>query len=147
MHATLVKRGLAVARCSLEDVQPFRILEIPVWMFDGAACCRIRTDGSSVVTVEALRDLMTVLRCTQRSDPDFAIQGQHRYLLNAGGADVDVAEPTEIHSTGVVRPAVSQARLAGTVARDSTEGIALGDATAGAGSTIGRGSRTGGGAR
>src|SRR4051812_45593229 len=42
VHATLVKRGSAVARCSLEDEQPFRILEIPVWMFDGAACCRIR---------------------------------------------------------------------------------------------------------
>ncbi|MCU1259755.1 MAG: hypothetical protein JWO80_2640 [Bryobacterales bacterium] len=26
VHATLVKRGLAVARCSLEDVQPLRIL-------------------------------------------------------------------------------------------------------------------------
>jgi hypothetical protein len=142
-----MKRGSAVARCSLEDEQPFRILEIPVWMFDEAACCRIRTDGSSVVTVEALRDLMTVLRCPQRKDPEFAIQGEHRYLLNAGGADVDVAEPTEIDSTGVVRPAASQAGLAGTVARDSTEGIALGDATTGAGSKIGRSSRSGGGAR
>ena len=147
MHGTLVKRGLAVARCSLEDIQPFRILEIPVWMFDAAACCRIRTAGSSVVTVEALRDLMIVLRGTQRSDLDLAIQGQHRYLLNAGGADVDVAEPTKILSTGVVRPAASQAGLAGTVARDSTEGIALGDATAAAGSKIERGSRSGGGAR
>jgi hypothetical protein len=114
-------------------------------MFDGAACCRIRTDGSSVVTVEALRDLMTVLRCTQRKD--FAIQGQHRYLLNAGGADVDVAEPTEIHSTGVVYPAAFQAGLAGTVARDSTEGFALGEATTGTGSKIRRGSKSGGGAR
>ena len=117
VHATLVKRGLAVARCSLEDVQPFRILEIPVWMFDVAACCRIRSTGSSVVTVEALRDLMTVLRCTPRSDLDVAIQVQHRYLLNAGGADVGIAEPTEIHSTGVVRPAASKTGLVGTVAR------------------------------
>src|SRR3954453_6669242 len=78
VHGTLVKRGLAIARCSLEAIQPFRILEIPVWMFDAAACCRIRTAGSSVVTVEALRDLMIVLRGTQRSDPDLAIQGQHR---------------------------------------------------------------------
>jgi hypothetical protein len=116
-------------------------------MFDAAACCRIRTSRSSVVTVEALRELMTVLRCTQRSDVDFATQGQHRYLLNTGGADVGIAEPTEIHSIGVVRPAASQAGLAGTVARDSTEGTALGDATAAAGSKIGRGSGSGGGAR
>ena len=32
VHATLVKRGQAVARCSLEDVQPFRIREVPLWM-------------------------------------------------------------------------------------------------------------------
>jgi hypothetical protein len=125
--------GLAVARCSLEDVQPFRILEVPVWMFDTAACCRIRTARSCVVTVESLRELTTVLRCTESGDLDFAIQGQHRYLLNAGGADVGVAEATEIHSTGVVRPAASQGGLAGIVARDSTEDTAPGDATAAAG--------------
>src|SRR6516164_4649660 len=32
VQATLVKRGRAVARCSLEDVQPFRILEVQLWM-------------------------------------------------------------------------------------------------------------------
>ena len=147
VHATLVKRGLAVARCSLEDVQPFRILEVPAWMFDAAACCRIRTAGSSVVTVESLRELRTVLRCTQRSDLDLAIQARHRYLLKAGGADVGVADSTEIHSTGVVRPAASQAGLARTVARDATEGTAPDDATAAASSKVGRGSGTGGGVR
>src|SRR3954447_17330787 len=107
-------------------------------MFDAVACCRIRTAGSSVVTLESLRELRTVLRCTQRSDLELAIQDRHRYLLKAGGADVGVADSTEIHSTGVVRPAASQAGLARTVARDATEDTAPDDGTAAASSKVGR---------
>src|SRR6202049_4891942 len=40
VHATLVKRGRAVGRCSLEDVQPFRILEVPLWMMDPAVAAK-----------------------------------------------------------------------------------------------------------
>jgi hypothetical protein len=102
VHATLVKRGRSDARCSLEDVQPFRILEVPLWMLDVAVCCKIRSAKVSVVDVESLRELKTLLRSTLPSDLDLATQAQHRYLLNAGGADVDVIEPAEIHSAGVV---------------------------------------------
>ena len=147
VHATLVKRGLAVARCSLEDVHPFRILEVPLWMFDAAACCKIRTAGSSVATVESLRELQAVLGSTQRSDLDLAIQAQHRYLLDTGGADVSVVEPTEIYSTGVVCSAASETELARTGSRDATESSALADPTAAAGCKIGRRSGNRGGAR
>src|SRR6266852_4432418 len=94
VHATLVKRGRAVARCSLEDVQPCRILEVPLWMLDAAACCRIRAAASRVTSTESLRELKALLQSTRRIDPEFAIQVQHPYLLDAGGADVNVVEPT-----------------------------------------------------
>jgi hypothetical protein len=42
VHTTLIKRGRAVAHCSLEDVQPFRVLEVPLWILDVAVCCKIR---------------------------------------------------------------------------------------------------------
>jgi hypothetical protein len=147
VHATLVKRGFAVARCSLEDVHPFRILEVPLWMFDAAACCKIRTAGSSVATVESLRELQAVLGSTQGSDLDLAIQAQHRYLLDTGGADVSVVEPSEIYSTGVVCSAASETELARTGSRDATESSALADPTAAAGRKIGRRSGNRGGAR
>jgi hypothetical protein len=59
-------------------------------------------------------------------------QAQHRYLLNAGGADVGVVEPAEIHSAGVVCSAESKTGLAGTITRDATEGSAIADSTAAA---------------
>jgi hypothetical protein len=58
VHTTHVKRGRAVARCSLDDVPTCRILEVPFWMLDAAACCQIRTAESSVVDVESLRELI-----------------------------------------------------------------------------------------
>jgi len=130
LHATLVKRGCAVARCSLEDVQPFRILEVPLWMLDAVVCCKVRTAKSGVANVESLRQLKALLESTQRTDLDLAIQAQHRYLLNAGGADARVVEPTEIHAASVVRSSASPTRLAGTVTRDSTKGCAITERTA-----------------
>src|SRR5438045_3012717 len=42
VQAALVKRGQAVAYCSLEDLQTSRVLEMPLWMLDVAACCKTR---------------------------------------------------------------------------------------------------------
>lgn len=137
-----------MARCSLEDVYPFRILEVPLWMFDAPTCCKIQSAGSSVVTVEALRELKAVLRSTEHSHGDLAIQAQHPYLQNAGGADVDAVGPTEIHATGVVCSAASETGLAGIVVRDATKGFAIVDATASAAECkIGRRSGNRGGVR
>jgi hypothetical protein len=119
-----------VARCSLEDVQPFRILEVPLWMLDTAVCCKIRTAKAGVANAASLRELITLLRSAQRKDLDLAIQAQHRYLLNAGGADVGIAESTEIRSTGVVWSATSETGLAGAVTRNSREGFAIAEPTA-----------------
>jgi hypothetical protein len=102
VHATLVKRGQAVARCSLEDVQPFRIVEVPLWMLDAAACCKIQASKCKVANVESLRELKALLQPTRRIDLEFAIQTQHPCLLDAGGADVSVIDPTEVHPTRAV---------------------------------------------
>jgi hypothetical protein len=115
VHATLVKRGQAVARCSLEDVQPFRIVEVPLWMLDAAACCKIQAAKSSVANVESLRELKVVLQPARRIDPEFAIQTQHPCLLDAGGADVSVIEPTEVHPTRAVCSPESDTGLAGAI--------------------------------
>ncbi len=132
VHATLVKRGQAVARCSLEDAQPFRIVEVPLWMLDAAACCKIQAAKSSVVNVESLRELKELLQPTRRIDPEFAIQTQHPYLLDAGGADVSVIKPTEFDPTHAVCPPESNTGLAGAIPRGATEGSATDGAVAAA---------------
>ena len=132
VHATLVKRGQAVARCSLEDVQPFRILEVPLWMLDAAACCKIHASKCKVANVVSLRELKEVLQPVRRISHELANQTQHPCLLDAGGADVSVIEPTEVHPTRAVCSPESDTGLAGTIARGATEGSATAGAAAAA---------------
>jgi hypothetical protein len=147
VHATLVKRGQAVARCSLEDVQPFRIREVPLWMLDAAACCKIQSSKCKVANVESLRELKALLQPTRRVDPEFAIQTQHPCLLDAGGADVSVIEPTQVYPTRAVCSAESDTGLAGTIPRSAPEGSATAGATAAATRRKTERRTSGGGAR
>ena len=132
VHTTLVKRGRAVAHCSLEDAQPFRVLEVPLWMLDVAVCCKIRVAKSGLANVESLRELKALLHSVQRARGDIVREAQHRYLLNAGGADVTIAASRGNPSTPVVCSSPSQAALEGSVARCSTEDSAIADAVAAA---------------
>jgi hypothetical protein len=91
VHATLVRRGVAVAHCSCEGVYPRRLLELPLWMLDSAACCRIRAAKSGNVNVESLREIGRLLHLVLCTSGELAKDAEHRYLLNAGGADVDAA--------------------------------------------------------
>ena len=147
VHATLVKLGQAVARCSLEDVQPFRIREVPLWMLDAAACCKIQACKCKVANVESLRELKALLQPTQWINLEFANQTQHPCLLDAGGADVSVIEPTEVHPTRAVCSAESDTGLAGTIPRSAPEGSATAGAAAAATRRKTEHRTSGGGAR
>jgi hypothetical protein len=148
VHATVAKVGFAVARCSLDEVLPVQIREVPLWMLDTAACCRMRSAKSSSVIVESLSDLKALLRSVVRTERELESQIRHRYLLNAGGADVGVLEATEIRAAGVVCSAKAEAGLAGAFARDTTESSTLADtAIAAAGHTTSQHSGGRGGMR
>jgi hypothetical protein len=62
VHASLVKSGREVAYCSLEDVQTCRVLEVPLWMLDVAACCNTRVSKPGFASAPALRELQAVVR-------------------------------------------------------------------------------------
>jgi len=132
VHTTLVKRSRAVAHCSLEDVQPFRILEVPLWMLDVAVGCKIRVAQSGLANVESLRELKGLLHSAPRARGDIAWEAQHRYLLDAGGADVPIADSRETPSTPVVCSSACPAAWEGSVARCSTENSAMAEAVAAA---------------
>ena len=62
VHATLIKRGQAVAHCSLEEVQTSRVLEVPLWMLDVAGCCKTRVSKPGFASARSLRELQEVLQ-------------------------------------------------------------------------------------
>src|SRR5215831_17263210 len=65
VHATLIKRGQAVAHCSLEDVQTSRVLEVPLWMLDVAGCCKTRVSKPGFASAQSLRELKEVLQAAR----------------------------------------------------------------------------------
>src|SRR5215813_9492319 len=94
VHARLIKRGRAVAHCSLEEVQTCRVLEVPLWMLDVAACGKVRVSKSAIASVQCLRELRQILESARRPTPNIP-ESQHRYWLDIGGADDSITGPAK----------------------------------------------------
>src|SRR5438105_14825233 len=101
IYEVLVKQGHSVSRCGLEEERHRLSLEVPTWMFEPAACGRLRVMAVPAVNCDALRALQTLLRTTARSDPGDVLEAQHRSLPVAGGADAPVREPPDALATPV----------------------------------------------
>ena len=126
VHASFVRRGHRVAYCSLEDVPACRVLEVPVWMLDVAACCKTRVSKPGFASAQSLLDLKEVLQSAPARVRDHTTpETQHRYLLDAGGADGDIVCPAEIEPTPVVCSSTKQISLDGSVVRCSTKDRAI----------------------
>jgi len=148
LHASLLKRGQAVAYCSLEEVQTCRVLEVPLWMLDVAACCKTRVCKPGFASAQSLRELKEVLQSAQaRAQTHGAPETQHRYLLDAGGADDGIAGPAEIEPTPIVCSSATQSALDRSVVRCSTKNSAIGGTVTEAASTNSRRGNRRGGAR
>ena len=133
VHATLMKRGVAVAHCSSEDVHPHRLLELPLWMLDSAVCCQVRAAKPGSVNLESLQELKDLLHLAQSASSELAKEAEHQYLLNAGGADVKVAaSPAPCTTLAAGVPSLETADesvMGGPIERCSTEDGAAGSST------------------
>jgi hypothetical protein len=64
IHEVIEKEAGDVARCSFNDGSLGRLLELPIWMFDHAACAPIRIETFPRVDIAALQALRTLLDAT-----------------------------------------------------------------------------------
>ena len=147
VRASLVRLGRAVAFCSLEDLQACRVLEVPLWMLDVAACCKTRVSKPGFASAPSLRELKEVLRSAKpQAQGHSTPETLHRYSLDAGGANGRIAGPEEIEPTPVVRSSPWQPTLDRPIARGSTKDRAIGGAVteATSGNRDRNGNRTGG---
>src|SRR5215831_11319880 len=148
VHATLVKRGRAVAHCSLEDIQTSRVLEVPLWMLDVVACCKTRVSQPGFASIPSLRELKEVLQSAPpRARAHDTRETQPRYLLDAGGAYGGIDGPAEIEPTPVVCSSARQPALDRSDVRCPTENGALAGAAPEAASRGSRGENRRGGGR
>jgi hypothetical protein len=148
VHATLVKRGRAVAHCSLEDIQTSRVLEVPLWMLDVVSCCKTRVSQPGFASAQSLRELKEVLQSAPpRAHAHDTPETQPRYLLDAGGVYGGIDGPAEIEPTPVVCLSARQPALDRSDVRCPTKNGALAGAAPEAASRGSRGENRRGGAR
>ncbi len=82
-----VTRGAQVfLRCALDRGESGRLLEVPQWMFEATACCRMVLAATASVSVQTLRDLSRLMHAVQSPEKDGVIQGKHPTLPDSGGA-------------------------------------------------------------
>ncbi len=62
VHEVIDKPGVAVFRCNLTGSRSDRSLEVPVWMFDRAACASCRGDNTAHVSLDTLSALAELVR-------------------------------------------------------------------------------------
>jgi hypothetical protein len=130
VHEAFTRNGRAVFRCGIEENPGARLLEIPQWMFDSVACCRVRLATVPTVGCDALLDLKALLRCASFPDSNVVLQGQHRSLLSPGDADANITQPTEGRSIPTVLSTPEESVLAGAASRNQTENSEFAGATA-----------------
>jgi hypothetical protein len=130
VHEALTKNGRGVFRCGIDENPGVRLLEIPQWMFDSVACCRMRMATVPTVSCGALLDLKALLRCASLPNSDVVLQGQHCSLPPPGGADAKITRPTESRSIQTVSSTPEAPILAGTVSRNQTKKTKVAGATA-----------------
>src|SRR5215472_4852020 len=121
VHEAFTRNGRAVFRCSVDENPGVRLLEIPQWMFDSVACCRMYLATVPTVSCGALLDLKALLRCAPFPDSDVVLQGQHGSLLTAGGADARITKPTESRSIQTISSTPEAPVLAGAASRNQTK--------------------------
>jgi len=129
VHETFTRNGRAVFQCGLDEQPGARLLEIPQWMFDSVACCRMRMAKVPTVSCGALLDLKALLRCASLPDSDVVLQGQHHSLPSPGGADAKITNPTESRSIQTILSAPEAPVLAGAACRKQTENSTVAGAT------------------
>jgi hypothetical protein len=93
-------------------------LEIPQWMLEMAACCRMRMAETPTASAEALLELKRLLSTASRQEPDLVLQAQHHFLSREGGADAILAEPTAGPATQAVSSSSEESLLGTVAARD-----------------------------
>jgi hypothetical protein len=64
IHEVIEKAAGDVVRCSHDDDASGRLLELPIWMFDRAACAPMRVETFPQVDIAALQALRALLEAT-----------------------------------------------------------------------------------
>jgi hypothetical protein len=80
------RQGEAIVRCGLTPDLDARSVEIPLWMFDAAACDVMPVATAPLVNADALRELKILLKAAHDAKSGVSPQAEHLELIASGGA-------------------------------------------------------------
>jgi len=127
IHEVVERGGERILRCDLSEKQTARCMHIPAWMFDRAACLRIRRADRPQVELTALTCLKALLvGVGDRTSAVTTVVGARHPVENRGDADATPQSSITDRSTRsvpIVEPTVT--RLAMPVGRCAGESDAL----------------------
>jgi hypothetical protein len=108
VHRTRAFEDQQIVRCGLTPDLDAHAIEIPMWMFDAGTCGHMHASNEPVVSMEALRELKSLLTHARHplSAADPVLQAGHRDLSSTGGAH---ANRFEVAAWGDAIDAVSTA--------------------------------------
>jgi len=83
MHEVIEKTAGNVVRCSHDGGTSNRLLELPIWMFDRAACAPMRVGRFPQANIAALAALRTLLDATAIGDVAVELASSNAPVLRA----------------------------------------------------------------
>ena len=127
--ATQIRNDRTIFHCVVDPNSDVPAIEVPQWMFDRAACCRMQSAPSPSVNVEALRELKNSLTAALRGVGQGVVEAQHCSLSVEGGADARRSEVTTGDTTQTISASDAKPPMAAIAARNpATDGAFAGAA-------------------
>jgi hypothetical protein len=111
IFGAVTKGEQAVFRCALEPADLARPLDVPQWMFDAAACCRLVLAAAPSVGVEVLRELDQLISAVSLPSGPEVLQAEHLSLPDSGGACARRKRSTIARSADAVSSAAGNAAV------------------------------------
>ena len=108
VHQAMVKNGVAIFHCGLEQIAGSRLLEVPRWMFDATICCGMHLAATPTISVKAMLELKRLLESATLDSHNVTIESGHRFLESAGGANAKRTANCAIAAVPTPLPKVPQ---------------------------------------
>ena len=102
VFGAVTKCEQGIFRCALEQADVARPLEVPQWMFDAVACCRIELVAMPSACMSALRELDRLLSSAGAGERSYVLQAEHLSLPDSGGAYATRERSTPARSADAV---------------------------------------------
>jgi hypothetical protein len=82
----MVKNGMAIYFCSVEETAAARLLEVPQWMFEATGCYEMHLAPTLAICIETILNLQRLVANATSDSLDAIVRLRHHHAESAGAA-------------------------------------------------------------